>query len=639
VPSWLRALRGRATVWATCATVALAALTAGCHEPRLAVCDDGGACAPGLVCGMAGETRICVTPSCGNGRLDRDEGCDDGNNLSGDGCPAACEPPCGDGILDPGELCDDRNAIDGDGCDSNCTATACGNGLVTSGEICDDGNAADGDGCDRDCSSSAFGQKAALGSADLDAFDEFGGSVALSADGSTLAVSAAGDDSAAAHVGGDPTDNAANGAGAVHVFIRAVTRTGAAWSHQAYIKAFNTDAGDGFGCSIALSSDGSTLAVGACHEAGSGTGVGGDRFDNTAPDAGAVYVFVRTGTIWRQEAYIKASNTDAGDAFGASIALSADGSALAVGAPGETSSATGVGGNEADNSTRGAGAVYVFVRGQAWMQEAYLKASNTQTPDAFEPGQGFGTSVALSGDGATLAVGAPGESSGATGVNGDPRNNFAPESGAAYVFLRRTTGWHQHAYIKASNTDADDSFGISLALSGDGATLAVGAWFESSAATDVGGHQDDDSQFGAGAAYVFTRGGAKWSQQAYVKASNTGNGDHFGKRLVISADGLVLAVGAEDEDSVATGIDGDQTDNSATSAGAVYLFVHTLAGWSRASYVKSSTTKSDAGLGCGVALSRDGSMVAVGARHDDRVTNAGGDSESGVAAGAVYVFH
>jgi hypothetical protein len=78
-------------------------------------------------------------------------------------------------------------------------------------------------------------------------------------------------------------------------------------------------------------------------------------------------------------------------------------------------------------------------------------------------------------------------------------------------------------YFKASNTDIGDRFGWSVALNGDGSTLAVGAYAEDSSVTGIGGDQADDSAFGAGAVYVFVRDGQDaWSQQAYVKASNTG---------------------------------------------------------------------------------------------------------------------
>lgn len=113
-------------------------------------------------------------------------------------------------------------------------------------------------------------------------------------------------------------------------------------------------------------------------------------------------------------------------------------------------------------------------------------------------------------------------------------------------------------YLKASNNEASDQFGSALALSGDGNTLAVAAPYEDSAATGVNNlspGQGDNCAFDTGAVYVFVRSGAMWSQQAYVKASNTGSYDWFGVALSLSDDGCSLAVGATDEDSTATGID------------------------------------------------------------------------------------
>src|SRR4051794_9965999 len=88
-------------------------------------------------------------------------------------------------------------------------------------------------------------------------------------------------------------------------------------------------------------------------------------------------------------------------------------------------------------------------------QQAYLKASNTGAQD------GFGPSTAISGD--TIVVAAPFEDSSATGVNGNQSDNTATNSGAAYIFVRSGTNWVQQAYLKASNTDADDVFGWSVA--------------------------------------------------------------------------------------------------------------------------------------------------------------------------------
>lgn len=401
------------------------------------------------------------------------------------------------------------------------------------------------------------------------------------------------------------------------------TRTGGVWSQQAYVKASNTGAGDGFGSSVSLSLDGNTLAVGARFEGSAAIGIDGSQTDNSAPGAGAVYVFVRNGGAWSQQAYVKASNTNTAnsDFFGYSVALSGDGSTLAVGAIWEASSATGIGGNQADNSTGVAGAVYVFARsGTTWTQQAYVKASNTAAFDH------FGNSVALSGDGNTLAVGAFGKDSGA---------------GAVYVFTRSGGVWSQQAYVKASNTQGSDEFGRSVTLSGDGNTLAVSAYGEDSSATGIGGDQADNSASSAGAVYVFTRSGSTWSQQAYVKPSSTDAGDRFGYSVALSGDGNTLAVGADAESSSGTGINGNQADNSASSAGAVYVFTRSGGTWSQQAYVKASNTEAIDNFGYSVALSSDGNTLAVGANvEDSNATGIGGSQTDNSASnsGAVYVY-
>jgi len=401
-----------------------------------------------------------------------------------------------------------------------------------------------------------WSQQAYLKASNTDAFDQFGISVAVSGD--TVVVGADREDSNATGVDGNQGDNSASNAGAAYVFVRDGSGN---WAQQAYLKASNTNVGDFFGDSVAVSGD--TVVVGADGEDSNATGVDGDPSDNSASSAGAAYVFVRDGSgNWAQQAYLKASNTDAFDQFGISVAVSGD--TVVVGAIFEDSNATGVDGNQGDNSATIAGAAYVFVRDGSgnWAQQAYLKASNT---DAFDQ---FGTSVAVSGD--TVVVGADGEASNATGVDGDQNANLADNAGAAYVFVRDGSGnWAQQAYLKASNTDAGDNFGTSVAVSGD--TVVVGALFEDGNATGVDGDQGDNSATSAGAAYVFVRDGSgTWSQQAYLKASNTDGGDNFGTSLAVSGDTVV--VGANFEASNATGVDGDQGDNSADAAGAAYVF-------------------------------------------------------------------
>jgi hypothetical protein len=461
-------------------------------------------------------------------------------------------------------------------------------------------------------------QQAYLKASNTGGSDYFGLSVAVSGD--TVVVGAGAEDSAATGVNGNQSDNSAGGSGAAYVFVR----SGTTWSQQAYLKASNTGAGDFFGGSVAVSGD--TIVVGAYVEASAAIGVNGNQSDNSAGASGAAYVFVRSGTTWSQQAYLKASNTEAYDNFGSRVAVSGD--TVVVGAQQEASAATGVNGNQSDNSASGSGAAYVFVRnGTTWSQQAYLKASNTEAYD------NFGSSVAVSGD--TIVVGAEFEASAATGVNGNQSDNSASGSGAAYVFVRSGTTWSQQAYLKASNTGAYDTFGYSVAISGD--TVVVGAGNEDSAATGVNGNQSDNSAGDSGAAYVFVRSGTTWSQQAYLKASNTGANDYFGYSAAVSGDTVV--VGAQQEGSATTGVNGNQSDNSASNSGAAYVFVRSGATWSQQAYLKASNTGANDSFGVSVAVSGD--TVVAGARFEDsNATGVSGNQSDNSASnsGAAYIF-
>ena len=465
-----------------------------------------------------------------------------------------------------------------------------------------------------------------------DPADQFGMYAALSADGKTLAVAAHRESSAATGVNGDQDDDSAQVAGAVYVFVQ----VNGVWSQQAYVKASNAGANDAFGVSIALSADGNTLAVGAPGEDSAATGINGDQANNAAMESGAVYVFTRANDAWSQQAYIKASNPGVSDIFGQHVALSADGNTLAVGAAYEDSAAAGINGDQASNTLASAGAMYVFTRANdAWSQQAYIKASNPGAADL------FGARFALSADGNTLAVGADREDSAVTGIGGDQANNFALDAGAVYVFVRAQGAWSQQAYIKASNTQTNDFFGYSVALSGDGDTLAVGAWREDSAATGIDGDQANNAASEAGAVYVFVRANDAWSQQAYVKASNTEAVDYFGQTVALSDDGNTLAVLAQREDSAAVGIGGDQADNAATESGAAYVFVRAKNAWTQRAYVKAPNTDANDTFRFALGLSADGKTLMVGAGNEDSAaTGIGGDQASNAAmdAGALYLF-
>lgn len=385
-----------------------------------------------------------------------------------------------------------------------------------------------------------------------------------------------------------------------------------------YFKASNTGEGDGFGQSVAISADGRTLAVGAPGEDSDAVGIGGDQDSNGATERGAVYVFAMDDNkVWHQTAYVKASN--AGIFFGRSLSLSADGKTLAVGAPGEGSATTGVNGDQADTLAPGSGAVYVFSRdGGAWLQEAYIKASNTQSSDR------FGLSVDLSPSGNLLAIGAPFEDGGATGVGGDEADNGMQDSGAVYVFERFPQGWQQQAYVKASNTGAEDEFGRDVSLSNvfenGNVTMIVGAPNEASAQID---DETDNASPESGAAYVFVRHAGEWTQRAYIKASNIDAGDAFGSKVVISADGKTVLVAAPNEDSGATILNGDQTDNSKLDRGAAYLFVHDVTdAWLPDAYIKSSVPGRSQFFGKSLSINADGRRIVAGADQSDGVGQA-----------------
>ncbi len=382
-----------------------------------------------------------------------------------------------------------------------------------------------------------------------------------------------------------------------------------AYTQQAYLKASNSGAFDRFGSSVGISGD--TIVVGASSEDST---VNGDGSNSSATGVGAAYVFVRSGTAWSEQAYLKASNFEPGDLFGWSVGICGD--TIVIGATGESSNATTVNGDGSNNSAPAAGAAYVFVRsGTAWSQQAYLKASNSGAFDW------FGSSVGISED--TIVVGAVLESSNATRVNGDGTNNSASRVGAGYVFVRSGTAWNQQAYLKASNSRADNYFGESVGISGD--TIVVGAYGESSNALS------------AGAAYVFVRSGTAWSQQAYLKASNSGAGDGFGVSVGIS--GETIVIGAVLEDSNATTVNGDGSNNSALDAGAAYVFVRSGTAWSQQAYLKASN--SGAGDRFGASVGIGGDMIVVGAWHeasDATMVNGDGTNNSANDAGAAYVF-
>lgn len=407
----------------------------------------------------------------------------------------------------------------------------------------------------------------------------------------------------------------------------------------AYLKAHNAGVEDTFGDKVAVSGD--TVVIGAKVEDGSATTINGAD-DDLAASAGAAYVFVRdagTGT-WVQQAYLKASNGESGDRFGAEVAI--DGDTIVVGAENEDGE-----GNSKGNS----GAAYVFVRsGESWTEEVILRPSDAASGDWFggdvaisgdtivvgayrenqafvftrngqtwteqqiltgsntESGDSFGRDVTIDGD--TIVVGAFFEGSDAAGIDGPQDNNNRVASGAAYVFTRNAGTWSQQAYLKASDPVTDDLFGGTLSLSGN--TLAVGVY-----------HKNQER----GAAYIFVRDGSIWSQQDYLEASNMGFQDDFGAALSLSGD--LLVVGAAREDG--------EGDTIASDAGAVYAFRRDGVTWSEIAYLKASNFEPSDWFGRGVGIS--GKTMVAGAFFEDSSESGGEADNSTENAGAAYIFN
>jgi|CXWL01.1.fsa_nt_gi hypothetical protein len=357
---------------------------------------------------------------------------------------------------------------------------------------------------------------------------------------------------------------------------------------------------DHFGDLIAVSGD--TVVIGVPYDSHPGD-----------PFGGSAYVFVRSGSLWTQQAKLTDSIPQNDWYFGNSVAVSGD---------------TAVVGHDRDSTAYiDAGSAYVFSRfGGVWTQQIKLTASDAAAY------RHFGASVAILGD--TALVGA--------------YKGF----GAAYVFVRSGGVWHQQAKLTASDSTQNDDFGVSVALSGN--TAIVGAHLD-----DHGSGWEDQ-----GSAYVFVRSGSVWTQQAKLSASDATLGDHFGYAVSVSGDTVVVganeasaayvfvrsggmwiqqakltasdsAVPEQFGISVAvvgdTALIGKPLDNDgAIDAGAAYIFVRSGSLWTQLAKLTASDPANSDGLGCSVAMSGD---TALAGAHGS-ATNQPGVRDGG----SVYAF-
>ena len=371
------------------------------------------------------------------------------------------------------------------------------------------------------------------------AADYFAVSVAL--DDDTLVIGAYGDD-----YGVDTTDS-----GAAYVFAREA----GVWGQQDYLVDLLGNDLDYFGYAVAV--DGETVIVGA-YLADVGN----------ALDAGAAYVFVRSGGTWTQQAKLVASDAADDDWFGYSVAVAAD---TAV-----------IGAHQADLPGKtDAGAAYVFLRsGSVWIPQTKLTALDGAASDY------LGRSVAISRE--TTVIGANGADL--------PGKDSA---GAAYVFVRTGSVWTQQGKLVASDAAAFDNFGFTVAADLD--TAVIEAIFDDHA----GGSN-------AGSAYVFFRSGGAWSQQAKLTASDAASSDSFGRAVALSGDAAM--VGANQDDH-----------SGRSNAGSAYQFARAGGSWTqRAKAIASDSASSDF-FGSSVAI--DAASAVIGAAFDD---HAGGNDAGSV---------
>jgi hypothetical protein len=272
-----------------------------------------------------------------------------------------------------------------------------------------------------------------------------------------------------------------------------------------------------------------------------------------------------------QQAQLTGTGGAAGDVFGYSVAISG-GTAL-VGAAFDT-----VGG------TAQQGSVYVFTRsGASWSQQAQLTAADGAAND------NFGTSVAISGDTALVAA-----------SNDDVGASI--DQGSVYIFTRSGSSWSQQAQLMAADGAASDHFGTRVALSGD--TALAGALGD-----DVGASAEQ------GSAYVFTRSGASWSQQAKLTAADGAADDYLGSSVAISAETALVSAPHD-------------TVSGNAYQGSAYVFARSGASWSQQAQLKAADGAAGDWFGSSVSIFGDSAVV--GSPHDTLGSN--------TYQGSAYVF-
>src|SRR6056300_352029 len=299
------------------------------------------------------------------------------------------------------------------------------------------------------------------------------------------------------------------------------------WDTGTKIVPSDVSANAQFGERVGISSDGNTVVVGA------------RKADGTSPDAnfdsGAAYIFTKSGGSWDTGTRIVASDAQAGDYFGRTVAISGDGNTVIAGAYYEDGPPSA--------PVSGQGAAYIFNRtGGSWDTGTRIRATDPETQDL------FGENVAISGDGNTAIVGARTEDG--------PPSSPVGNSGSVYIFTRTNGSWDTGTKIRAPNPGPSDWFGFIVSISSDGNTFITGAFNEDGPPSAPISNQ--------GAAYIFTRTNGSWDTGTKIEASDAQLYDHFGVNVAISSDGSTAIVGAYNE--------GGPPSAPAGGQGAAYIF-------------------------------------------------------------------
>lgn len=308
--------------------------------------------------------------------------------------------------------------------------------------------------------------------------------------------------------------------------------------------------------------------------------------------AGSAYIFKNNAGTWEQVRKIVASDRATGDAFGWSVAISEEFSI--VGAFYESEDATG------GNTRTTAGSAYIYENNAgSWTQLQKIVALDRTAYDV------FGCSVAISGD--YIIVGAYGEDATA-GI---------PEAGAAYIFKNNTGTWTQLQKIVAPDRGLNDYFGYSVAISGN--NIIVGAYWEDEDATGGNSHEN------AGSAYIFSTNGGTWSLAQKIVASDRWFYDNFGLSVSISGNYAIVGANQETEDAIG--------GNTLTSSGSAYIFKNNAGTWSQVQKIVASDRGAEDYFGGAVGIS--GAYAIVTAPQEDH--NATGGSMR-TSAGSAYIF-